>query len=129
MHIWFSTWCNLHFKFEDVKTCVSTWSPDYTSSFHEVDQVHREALQNSGASKPLQHRGRGGASYTIKQLFEYMTVGIQLRNQKQLGFVLQTCFHLISGNFADFLSTVSKDGVNLEHNQGAALLGSGWDRQ
>lgn len=84
---------------------------------HEADQSYVETLENTGASKPVLRDGRGAASYSIRQLFEFMTVGINLRNQHRIGTVLQTAFHLISGNFGDFLTTISKDGVNLENSQ------------
>ena len=44
-----------------------------------------------------------------------MTLGVQIRNQHRMRTVLQTAFHLASGDFTSFLTAASSDGVSLDH--------------
>ena len=38
-----------------------------------------------------------------------MSVGIHLRSQKRLSFVIDACYHMTCGDFEDFLHVVSAD--------------------
>ena len=40
-----------------------------------------------------------------------MSIGMNLRNSKRMSCVVEACFHLVSGNYTDYLTTVSTDGV------------------
>lgn len=42
---------------------------------------------------------------------ECLTVGIHVRDASRLTLVLQSAFHLLSGDLADFMGTISADGV------------------
>lgn len=42
---------------------------------------------------------------------ECLTVGLHVRDASRLTLVLQSAFHLLSGDFQDFMGTISADGV------------------
>jgi len=70
--------------------------------------------QELEACKPSVRLGRGGAAYSVRQLFDFLALSIHLRNSKRMKIVLQTAFHLASGSFADYLATASADGMTLD---------------
>ena len=47
-----------------------------------------------------------------------MSVGIHLRSQKRMSFVIDACYHMTCGDFEDFLHVVSADGVQMLSNKG-----------
>ena len=51
-------------------------------------------------------------------------MGIHIRNQKRMAFVINACYHLTCNDFQDFLHSVSSDGVALDQATG----GLGRDR-
>ena len=78
----------------------------------QADQDHRWSLERLPvSSKPQVRLSRGGAAYSVRQLYEYLTLGVHLRNQKRLKTVLQTAYHLATGNFSDYIMQQSSDGV------------------
>lgn len=56
---------------------------------------------------------------------DFMMIGVNLRNQRRLAFVIESAYHMCCGDFQDFLHAVTSDGVQLDEGRGAegALAG------
>ena len=49
---------------------------------------------------------------------EFMTIGVNLRDQRRLTLVIESAYHLCCGDFQDFLQSISSDGIS--RNRGGA---------
>ena len=56
---------------------------------------------------------------------EFMTIGVNLRDQRRLTLVIESAYHLCCGDFQDFLQSISSDGIS--RNRGGAEGKSGWN--
>lgn len=52
-------------------------------------------------------------------------IGVNLRNQRRIAFVIESAYHMCCGNFQDYLHAISSDGVQEDRGAGAEGAVSG----
>lgn len=45
---------------------------------------------------------------------EYMSIGIHLRNQRRMTFVIEAAYHMTCGTYGDLLHSISTDGITYQ---------------